>query len=551
MTFAPEGLEEFFIQRKRWIPSTLANIIDLLLGHKKKFRFNPHISYFFQFYQLVLFISGVLGPATVLLALQFAIRTESGFSPFISYVLAYGPPLFYIFVCFKFDSKTQLTIGNMFSLAYAMLMLSTIAGLILSIPKHGFFMPSTLFLCTVIIISIAAGLCHPYECSDLICGIFYFLCIPAGYLFLIVYAICNLHDISWGTREKEKAVLKHQNKKSLAVETDEKLRAASKQIMKDILNQANNIDNTISCTNLISSISRWINNMLILRSLESVHKMTDNQNKDTNSLSCVTVEQENDSMLENIDTHVETDDISWLGDNFKCLDSEEEMFWTELISNYLEPLHHNEETKRLVVESLKELRNKVAFAFFFINGLWLAIMTAMHEIKGSLVVHVPTLDGDSLVPIEPLGLLFLVMFICLLFLQFFGMANLRYETFLHLLASTNFGKQNSDPDYIIKRYTRLYRSDVKWNTRHQTTDRNQSGSTVRADAPSVVNLMDAVSFYESKPKNEDIMEDTPNQLVDKTTEISFRNGRQESNITQTMVHQSTWERIINPKHKLT
>jgi hypothetical protein len=64
------------------------------------------------------------------------------------------------------------------------------------------------------------------------------------------------------------------------------------------------------------------------------------------------------------------------------LDSDEEMFWTELISNYLEPLHHNEETKRLVAESLKELRNKVAFAFFFINGLWLAIMTAMHEIKG-------------------------------------------------------------------------------------------------------------------------------------------------------------------------
>jgi hypothetical protein len=53
-------------------------------------------------------------------------------------------------------------------------------------------------------------------------------------------------------------------------------------------------------------------------------------------------------MFENIDIHVETDDIPWLGDNFKCLDSDEEMFWTELISNYLEPLHHNEETKRLV-----------------------------------------------------------------------------------------------------------------------------------------------------------------------------------------------------------
>ncbi len=455
----------------------------------------------------------------------------------------------------------------MLSSTYGIIMLSTIAGLILSIPKHGFFMPSTLFLCIVIIISIAAGLCHPYECSDLICGIFYFLCIPAGYLFLIIYAICNLHDISWGTREKEKAVLNHQNKQSLAVETDEKLRVASKQIMKDILNQANNIDNTISCTNLISSISRWINNILILRSLESVQKMTDNKNKDPSSLSCVTVEQENDSMLENIDIHVETDDISWLGDNFKYLDSDEEMFWTELISNYLEPLHHNEETKRLVAESLKELRNKVAFAFFFINGLWLAIMTAMYEIKGSLVIHVPTLDGDSLVPIEPLGLIFLVIFTCLLLLQFVGMANLRYETFLHLLAATNLGKQNYNPDSIINRYIRLFRSDVKWNTRQQKTDTNQNGSTVRFDAPSVVNLMGADSLYESKPRKEYTLEDThnqlvdntteisledtPNQLVDNTTEISFRNERQESNTTEIMVHQSTWDRIVNPKHKLT
>jgi hypothetical protein len=147
------------------------------------------------------------------------------------------------------------------------------------------------------------------------------------------------------------------------------------------------------------------------------------------------------------------------------------------------------------------------------------------------------------------------------------MANLRYETFLHLLAATNLGKQNYNPDSIINRYIRLFRSDVKWNTRQQKTDTNQNGSTVRSDAPSVVNLMGADSLYESKPRKEYTLEvthnqlvdntteisleDTPNQLVDNTTEISFRKERQESNTTEIIVHKSTWDRIVNPKHKLT
>jgi hypothetical protein len=48
-----------------------------------------------------------------------------------------------------------------------------------------------------------------------------------------------------------------------------------------------------------------------------VQKMTDNKNKDPSSLSCVTVEQENDSMFENIDIHVEKrliDDIKFVHD---------------------------------------------------------------------------------------------------------------------------------------------------------------------------------------------------------------------------------------------
>ncbi|GMR34333.1 hypothetical protein PMAYCL1PPCAC_04528, partial [Pristionchus mayeri] len=43
-TFAPEGFNEFFNQRRRWIPSTIANIFDLLKDYKNVVQVNESIS---------------------------------------------------------------------------------------------------------------------------------------------------------------------------------------------------------------------------------------------------------------------------------------------------------------------------------------------------------------------------------------------------------------------------------------------------------------------------------------------------------------------------
>lgn len=36
-TYAPEGFEEFFNQRRRWTPSSVANTLDLLADYKVSF----------------------------------------------------------------------------------------------------------------------------------------------------------------------------------------------------------------------------------------------------------------------------------------------------------------------------------------------------------------------------------------------------------------------------------------------------------------------------------------------------------------------------------
>ena len=51
LTHAPEVFDEFFTQRRRWVPSTMANIFDLLQDYKRTMRMNPDISMPYIAYQ--------------------------------------------------------------------------------------------------------------------------------------------------------------------------------------------------------------------------------------------------------------------------------------------------------------------------------------------------------------------------------------------------------------------------------------------------------------------------------------------------------------------
>lgn len=66
-TYCPEEFEEFFKQRRRWIPSSMANLLLLLQESKTLFTFNKQISIMFLVYQAALLISSVINPAVCIL----------------------------------------------------------------------------------------------------------------------------------------------------------------------------------------------------------------------------------------------------------------------------------------------------------------------------------------------------------------------------------------------------------------------------------------------------------------------------------------------------
>ena len=58
---------------------------------------------------------------------------------------------------------------------------------------------SSLYLAGLIGVFAIASFLHPGEILCSVCGIWYILCLPSGFLLLTIYSICNLTDTSWGT----------------------------------------------------------------------------------------------------------------------------------------------------------------------------------------------------------------------------------------------------------------------------------------------------------------------------------------------------------------
>lgn len=78
------------------------------------------------------------------------------------------------------------------------------------------FTPPTLFLFFVLAIFITTAMLHGKECLHLLHGMWYLLCLPSSYIFLMIFSIANIPDRSWGTRE-ERILLHKVNKDDISI----------------------------------------------------------------------------------------------------------------------------------------------------------------------------------------------------------------------------------------------------------------------------------------------------------------------------------------------
>ncbi|XP_067092223.1 chitin synthase 1 isoform X3 [Osmerus mordax] len=204
-TNSPQEFKEFYNQRRRWGPSTLANTLDLLHSGGETVKRNSSISRLYIFYQMFTVSSSILGPASVSLMIAGAFQFVFQIPGTLSIVISVIPPVFYMFVCFVAKPNLQISIAAIMSVLYAFLMTASLFSIIGDmVQQETFLTPTGLFLVSMTIMYLVTAILHPEEFSMIFYGLMYFICIPSGYLLLTIYSLVNMHIVSWGTRESSK-----------------------------------------------------------------------------------------------------------------------------------------------------------------------------------------------------------------------------------------------------------------------------------------------------------------------------------------------------------
>lgn len=127
-TYCPTEFDEFFKQRRRWIPSTMANLFMLVSESGIITRGNDSISILYILFQALIIFSTAISPATVILIIS------AGLQPLGVPLEATIPILFlvsmlYGLICLYSSPKTQLDISRLLTFCFAVIMSVVIVGI--------------------------------------------------------------------------------------------------------------------------------------------------------------------------------------------------------------------------------------------------------------------------------------------------------------------------------------------------------------------------------------------------------------------------------------
>ncbi|XP_050429583.1 chitin synthase chs-2 [Adelges cooleyi] len=499
-THCPESFNEFYNQRRRWVPSTMANIMDLLMDYKKTIKINDNISMPYISYHIMLMGGTILGPGTIFLMLVGAFVAVFHIDNWTSFYYNIIPILTFVFVCFTCKSHIQLLLAQILSAIYALVMMAVIVGTALQLGEDGIGSPSAIFLIAMLGSFFIAALLHPQEFSCIIFFSIYLLSIPSMYLLLILYSIINLNIVTWGTRE----VQVKRTKKEIEAEKKAAEEAEKKNKQKSMLGFLQNLDPNANneegsfelsfaglfkcmfCT-YQKPVDERQQLVRIADSLEGLGKRMDLIEKSIidptsvnrrRNISTSSVPHQNalnpvqEESSENDHSETETDEESlepkvernddinpfWIEDKalkkgaVAFLSVSEQLFWKDLIDKYLYPIDEDKNEKARIASDLIELRNKSVFSFFMINALFVLVVFLLQLNKDKLHLDWPlgvktnitTIPETSEIIItkeylhlEPIGLVFVFFFAFIMVIQFTAMLFHRFGTLSHILASTD------------------------------------------------------------------------------------------------------------------
>ncbi|KAM9385868.1 chitin synthase chs-1-like [Pholidichthys leucotaenia] len=500
-TNAPEEFKELYNQRRRWGPSTMANVVDLLgsstiISHRNRSMSKP-----FMFYQLFSLFSGILAPATIVLMVAGSLSFLWEFDSAASIVISVIPPAIYLGLSFKLKSDTQITIAAVLSIIYAFLMMVVTLAIIGSMVKEKTILtPSSIFVIAMAMIYIITALLHPQEFYLVFYGLLYIICIPSAYLLLTIYSMVNMNNVSWGTREAK------------PTPGGPKPAAAPQTTTQKAQGTFQRFLSWFRCCNKYKGPQ---------------HRQLHEENIITPEPEPLELQPQN-TIVDGIFPEGEqgqiepiynvpipcwvrklqsvTEDMNLVEER---LDEEEVEFWKELQVKYLEPLPNDKEKQKKIADDLKSLRNKINFAFFMTNAMWLVATFTLQIYSEIFAIRIPiynlTLDRtDNEIEINPVGLMFILGFALSVVLQFIGMFYHRMNTIMHYVAFMDTETRKPKPKKQ-KKYKKGKKKDTTFN--EEVEESSSSNQTTSTDSVSEVSEVSEVSGSQGNP---DESEDSDN-----------------------------------------
>ncbi|XP_060554144.1 uncharacterized protein LOC132715175 isoform X2 [Ruditapes philippinarum] len=452
LTFAPETFNEFFNQRRRWAPSTLANMMDLLSSWYDTVRINDNISRPYILYQFILMASTILAPSTIILMITGSYHSVLGLGIWESYLLSILPVGVYITICMTMKNDHQITAAAVLSAIFTVVMMIATVGTIISIVTENFGSPNVVFLTGLVGVFTIAGILHPQEFFCLVYGLLYFLTVPSTFILLTVYYLCNLNNVSWGTRETPKKLSKEEQEEKQKLEEEKKKKKESRSLL-----------NRIGLTKLVNDFRELIQTMVGIKVERKEQKTAASQTEDTKpptpilkdkpsrferqiSKPVTIFEDLTPSGWEPNPDRPYWVHLEYMGNgSVEKLDEDEIDFWRFIIKKYLHPLDEDKSHKEKIANDLISLKNNVVFIYFMINFLWTIITLQLQTMEDKLK------DFYIIKKYEPLSLMFLSVFAFCITLQFVSMFVHRWGTFLHLMSSTRidwFKNVSTEEDFV-------------------------------------------------------------------------------------------------------
>ena len=396
--------------------------------------------------------STILAPSTIILMITGSYHSVLNIGVWESYLLSILPVGVYIVICMTMKNDHQITAAAVLSAIFTVVMMIATVGTIISIVTENFGSPNVIFLTGLVIIFTIAGILHPQEFFCLIYGLLYFLTVPSTFILLTVYYLCNLNNVSWGTRETPKKLTKEELEEKQRLEAEKQKKKESKTLLHRL------------------GFHKLINDLRVLAKTLMGIKVQENESKEigvqTDDIKPPTpAPRERPSRVERQISKPVTiiEDkypagwepnpdrpywfhLEYLGNGpIEKLDDDESEFWRYIINKYLHPLDEDKSHKEKIAKDLITIKNNVVFIYFMINFLWTVITLQLQSMEDKLK------SFYIINKYEPLSLMFLSVFALCITLQFVSMFIHRWGTFLHLMSSTRidwFKNSSTEEDFV-------------------------------------------------------------------------------------------------------